>query len=488
MLLSKIKIGLLSVGASLLLMQSCTKGFEDLNQNPTRPTNVTPSEMITGVEKTASDIIYGVFVNGNLGMLYAQYYAQTQKENSSQYQLDEGSNNSIWSLYSVPLSNIDEIKRLNQINPDPGAQNENAVVDVLSVWIYQILTDIYGDIPYGQSLAGNENLTPSYDDAKLIYDSLVIKLDHAISQLDSDQPSFPTGELIYNGDPSQWKKLANSLKLRIGIRMADADPAKSKKIVEEAVASGVMTSIADEAKFPYLATVPDQFPFNEQKGTGIPNDFQVTATLVDFLKETKDPRLAIYARPATATKTYVGKPYGIGSFDQGFEGYSYPGTAVYSPTFPGYIMNYAEVAFALAEAAARGYNVGGNAADFYDKGVRASMTFWGVSEAEQTAFLKQNPYSNGNWRDVIGTQKWLALYNQGLQGWFERTRLDFKKPDGSPLFVAPKVSLDPNVQMVPSRLTYPTSEQSNNQDHYNEAIQKIGGKDSKAIRLWWQKK
>lgn len=486
MILHPIKTYLLILGAGLLFMQSCTKGFDSLNQDPTKPTDVTPSEMITGVEKSASDIVYSLNANGNLGMLYAQFYAQTQKESSSQYQLDEGTNNVIWGLYSGPLSNIKEIQRLNSIAPEPGAQNEDAIVQILGVWIYQILTDVYGDVPYSDALQGSADLTPVYNDAQQIYDSLVLTLDHSISQLDSTQPSFATGELIYNGDVLLWKKLANSLKLRIGIRMADAAPAKSKKIIEEAVASGVMRSAAEEARFPYLASVPDQFPFNEEKGTGIPNDFQVTETLVDFLKETRDPRLEIYARPATKTNEYVGKPYGLGSFEAGFEGYSYPGTAVYSPTFPGYIMSYAEVAFALAEAAQRGDKVGGDAAGFYAEGVKASMSFWGVSEADAAAFLKLNPYTAGNWRDVIGTQKWLALYNQGLQAWFERTRLQFKKPDGAALFVPPAQSLDPNVKMVPTRLTYPISEQSNNQQNYNDAIQRLGGTDSKGLPVWWQ--
>lgn len=487
MLRKKIYPYIFTLAALAFGLGSCTKGFDSLNQDPTRPTDVTPSEIITGVEKTASDIIYNNSVNGNLGMLYAQFYAQTQKENSSQYQLDEGSNNVLWNLYSSPLSNIAEIKRINSVTPDPGAQNENAIVDILSVWIYQVLTDVYGDVPYSEALAGSNNLTPVYNDAAGIYDSLLLKLDASIKDLDSAKPSFATGEIIYNGDINKWKKLANSLKLRIGIRMADASPAKSKKAVEEAVASGVMTSADDEAKFPYQPTVPDQFPFNEEDGTGIPNDFQVTETLVNFLKETQDPRLTIYARPATESDEYIGKPYGIGSFEGGFEGFSYPGTAVYSPTFPGYIMSYAEVEFALAEAAQRGYKVNGDAAQFYEAGVKASMTFWGVSDEDADAFLSLNPYQASKWRDVIGTQKWLALYNQGLQAWFERTRLKFKKPDGSPLFVAPANSLDPSVKMVPNRLTYPISEQSNNHENYSSAVQAIGGTDAKGIPLWWQK-
>ncbi|HEY0299443.1 MAG TPA: SusD/RagB family nutrient-binding outer membrane lipoprotein, partial [Arachidicoccus sp.] len=149
--------------------------------------------------------------------------------------------------------------------------------------------------------------------------------------------------------------------------------------------------------------------------------------------------------------------------------------------------SYAEVAFDLAEAAQRGWNVGGNAEDFYKKGVIASMTFWGVSNADANTYLKKNPYNAADWRDVIGTQKWLALYNQGLESWFERTRLNFKNPNGQPLFVAPKQSLDPSVTLVPYRLTYPIAEQSNNHTNYEKAIALFpDGRDAKGIRLWWQ--
>jgi hypothetical protein len=143
------------------------------------------------------------------------------------------------------------------------------------------------------------------------------------------------------------------------------------------------------------------------------------------------------------------------------------------------------VQFALAEAAARGFSVGGDAATFYENGVRASMKFWGVSDTDADAFLIANPYDQANWKNIIGSQKWVALYNQGLQGWFERTRLDFKKPNGDDFFVIPATILDNTVTSVPFRVSYPLAESSNNRDNYNEAKQTMGG-DTKGTKLWWQ--
>jgi hypothetical protein len=265
--------------------------------------------------------------------------------------------------------------------------------------------------------------------------------------------------------------------------MADADPETARQVIEQS-ASGVFQSAGDEAKFTYLKDAPDQFPFNDQDGTNIPNNFFVSSTLIDYLKETGDPRLPMYARIAPSSGTYKGKPYGLGSFT-GIDEYSRGSGKVYSVTFPGYIMSYAEVQFALAEAAARGFNVGGDAAMFYEKGVKASMAFWGVNTEDAEDFLTQNPYDEANWKNIIGTQKWVALYNQGLQGWFERNRLNFKKPDGEDFFIAPATILDNSVTFVPYRVTYPLAEKSNNAVNYQQAVQAMGT-DTKGTKLWWQ--
>lgn len=480
--IQKISIALLLL---CCLTQACTKNFDSLNADPTKPVTAPGEALITGAEKAASDVIYNNYVNGKIGMLYAQFWSQTQKESDSQYKLDEGCNNMLWGLYSGALSNLREIVRLHNVNAETVSQNEVAIANILSAWIFQVLADVYGNVPYHDALQGLGNFTPAYDDAPAIYDSLVLKLDSAIAMFDTSKSNFKSGELIYDGDIGKWKKLANSLKLRMGMRMADANPAKSKQIVEAAVAAGVLQSGDDDALFPYLATTPDQFPFNEQSGTGIPNDYVMSATLISFLQQYNDPRLPVYARPAKGDGGYHGKVYGQGIFNNDFTLHSYPGTRVYAPDFPGIIFTYSEVEFALAEAAARGYSVGGSAETHYQNAILANMKFWKVADADAQAYVARVPYDAANWRDVIGTQKWLALYMQGLQAWIERVRLNFKNTDGKALFIAP-VSLDPTVNMVPYRLTYPISEGNVNRTHYQDAGTAIGG-DTKGTKLWWNK-
>ncbi|MFL9483470.1 SusD/RagB family nutrient-binding outer membrane lipoprotein [Chitinophagaceae bacterium LWZ2-11] len=472
--------------STALAFTACTKNFESLNSDPTKPTDAPPENILTGAEKAASDVMYSNYTNGKIGMLYAQFWSQTQKESDSQYQLDEGCNNTMWGIYSSALSNLDVIRQMNIANPQAVTSNQVAIAGILSVWIYQVLTDVYGNVPYKQALSGAANFTPVYDDASAIYDSLLQRLTTLTALFDSTKGNYKSGELIYNGNINQWKKLAGSLKLRLGIRMADASPQKSRAAVEAAFASGLITVNTDNALFPYLTGVPDQFPFNEQSGTGTPNDYVMSQTAVNFMAQLNDPRLPVYARPSTGDGTIKGKPYGQGVFSNDFTAYSYPGTKVYSPNFPGIIMTAAEVEFALAEAVERGYTIPGTAEQHYKNGIAASMKFWNVADSSAATYLTTVPYNTNKWKDCIGTQKWLALYMQGLQAWFERVRLNFKNPgDGAEIFMNP-ISLDPNVQIVPTRLTYPISEGNINHINYQNAGNAIGG-DKKSTKLWWNK-
>lgn len=469
---------------------ACNKGL-DINSDPTKPGTATLESLITGAEKSALDIIYGEAVNGRIGMLYAQYWSQGQKETDSRYQLDESSNNTLWSIYRGALGNLAEIVRINQASPQAGSPNQVAIANILSIWIYQVLADAYGNVPFSQALSGLADFTPVYDDAAGIYDSLIQRLDRQVKLLDTASGGFRSGELIYNSDVTKWKKLANSLKLRMGMRMlggSGANEAKARNIIELAVAAGVLSSAADDALFPYQAAIGDQFPFNEQSGAGISNAYVVSETLVKYMKSVNDPRLPVYTRPIS-NGSIVGKPYGINasSNEYNISNLSYPGTRAYDPTFPGIIMTYTEIEFDLAEAAARGYSVPGTAAEHYANGIKSSFAFWKLSADSANAYLLRVPYAAGDWRNIIGSQKWLGLYMQGLQAWFERNRLKFELTDDAASFVAPVAgSLDPNVSFLPCRITYPVSEANINRVNYTNAGKDIGG-DSKGTKLWWMK-
>lgn len=478
-----------------LAVTSCKK-LDDMNRDPTKPTTAAPANLLTGAQKSTMDMLYSGLQNGFIAMSYAQYWTGNSRTNDSQFNLDEGNNAAFWNtLYRISLHNLDDLVKQNNANPGlPGVANQNAIAKITSAWIYQILADTYGNIPYTQSFQGSSNITPQYDDAQTIYNSLLDTLQAQINVLDSSQVSFETGDIIYNGDVMKWKKLANSLMLRLAIRMADANPEKAKQVIE-AHYKDALSDNSDNAQFQYLDAAPNKFPYNESERAII--DFSVTSTLVDYMKSVNDPRLGIYARPSKDDDTIKGLTYGSAASDPDrlSEGhYSFPGTQIYKSTMPGILMAYSEVEFILAEAAARGMSVGDDAATHYAKGITASINYWrtltnntDITDAVIEAYIAKVPYVAADWRNVIGTQKWLALYPQGFQAWFERTRLHFSKPGGQPLFIAPKSgSLDPSVTMVPYRLTYLQSEQTQNKASYEKAASAIGG-DKKGTKLWYNK-
>jgi hypothetical protein len=468
------------------------KDLEDMNHDPTKGTTTPTKTLLTNAEKSAMDFLYSGLQNGKIAMYYSQYWAANDKANDSRYLLDEGVNNSLWSsLYANTLRDLEEIIRLNRAHPPQGeTANQIAIASILKVWVYQILTDCYGDIPYTSTMQVTTDITPKYDDAKTIYLALADTLQAQIALLDNTQSSFTTGDIIYNGNVDSWKKLGNALLLRLAIRMADADKPKAQSIIEASYINAI-SSNTENAEFKYLNQAPNKFPYNDSEREL--TEFFVSGTLVDYLKSVNDPRLPIFARlpKDESIKDYVGMPYGTDAANPNRktqDKYSFPGKKIYAADMTGILITYPEVAFILAEAAARGMNVGADAGTYYTKGVTASLEYWGVKDDNTiNTYLAKVPYNAADWRNNIGSQKWLALYPQGFQGWFERTRLHFKKPGGADLFITPvDGSLDQHVTVVPYRLTYPVSEQQQNKANYDAASQAIGG-DTKAIKLWWNK-
>ncbi|OMP79509.1 SusD/RagB family nutrient-binding outer membrane lipoprotein [[Flexibacter] sp. ATCC 35208] len=467
-----------------LIMTGCKK-LDSINYDPTKSTTTEPPYLLTGAEKSVMDVLYSTLQNGYIGMHYAQFWSGNTRVADSQYSLDESNNNTLWTTLYAALHNLDLIRTLNTAKGNnPAAQNQNAIAGILKVWIMQMLTDTYVNVPYTQALNVTEYITPVYDDAKTIYSQLSDTLTANINALDASQPNFDDADVIFGGDVAKWQTLGHSLMLRLAIRMADRDNAKAQSLIE-ANYQGAMTSNSDNAEFAYLGADPNRYPMDETNRPII--DFYVSTTLVDYMRSINDPRLDIYARPVDGLTidTIYGMPYGMSTTDANRPtSASYPGTKIYSADMKAILMTYSEVAFTLAEAAARGYAVNGDAASYYEAGIRASMEYWGVTDGVDE-YLATLPYTGGEWKNVIGTQKWLSLYPQGFQAWFERIRLNFTKPDGSDLFIAPvSGSLDQNVTLVPYRLTYPIVESNSNSTNYTAAGSAIGG-DNKGTKNWW---
>lgn len=482
-------IKFLGLALIALLLQGCEKDMEELaSQNPNSPESVQAEWFLTNAQKELMDNMWDEWINARTGMFYAQYWSATAYTEESRYQIRESVNRTFWRSFYSSLKDLEEAKALAE--EESGTQNKIAIANIMKAWAIHVMSDQYGGLPFKEAI-NPEILAPDYDTQEAVYDELLAMLEAAVNSLDVAGGSYGSGDLIYQGDPSDWKKFGNSLRLRVALRMADVNESKASAVFA-AVAndpSNIMSSNMDNALFPYQTANPNNNPINENAKTR--TDFAVSKTLVDYMDSLNDPRLPIYARPAVNGGEFVGLEYGLTNAQATAipnNDVSLPGEAVEAPDAPGIYMLYSEVCFMMAEASARGWSVSGSGAQWYEEGIRSSMEFWGVDD--QTAiddYVAEQGFNEGDWRDVIGTQKWLALYMQGLQAWYEFTRLDFKKVTGEDLLMLPAAgSLDPELTgMFPQRMTYPDEEYTLNEDNVKSALAELGGSDSKASKLWW---
>ncbi|RXP58601.1 SusD/RagB family nutrient-binding outer membrane lipoprotein [Lutibacter sp. HS1-25] len=466
---------------------SCSSDLENLNQNIKDPAAVPGESLFTGAQKNLADQMVDLNVNINNTKLWSQYLQETTYTDESNYdQTTRSIPDTHWSvLYKDVLKDLDEaakvITNTTYTTPELEALKPNklAIIEILNVFAYAVLIETYGDIPYTESLDSN-NLLPKYDDGETTYKALITRLTTAINNLDTSKRSFDGADRIYKGDVMSWKKFAASLKLRMGILLADTDNAFAKSTVESAVSSGVFTSNSDNAGYIYLSADPNTNPIHDNLVLSGRHDFVAAKTIVDMMNSLGDYRISSYFLP-TSDGTYVGGAIGT---EATFTAHSQVTPRVENAVEPGIILDYAEVEFLLAEAAARTFNVGGTAKEHYDKAIKASFEFWNASNVDDYLAQPNVDYATvlsastatTPWKEVIGNQKWLALFNRGLEAWTSIRLLDFP-------IMAPAAEA---VSGYPNRYTYPVVEQTLNPTNYNAAATAIGG-DLPETKLFWDK-
>jgi hypothetical protein len=471
----------------LLTTGACDSDFEEINTDPNNPTEVPTAYLLSSAQQSLIQEAFGMNRNTNwdaIGMRYMQMWTSTLYTDDDRYAIREGDftefyRGGLTDLTEVIRLNTDELTKVKAAASGPN-QNQIAVARIIKAWAFQNITDIWGDIPYKEALQGLSKTTPAYDPQAEIYADLIGELDAATAQIDESAGEVK-GDLIYQGDVASWKRFAQSLKLRLGMRMSEVEPAKAAKAVQEALQAGVFTSNAQMATFQYLASAPYYNPLYYSYYIGTPT-IAVANTLIDKLKALNDSRLAAYAQEKENGGGYVGMPFGVSAAVAGSinnKNVSFQSLAILAPDSKRVLQSYAEVLFIQAEAAARGW-IPGNAEELYKAAITASMQYWGVPAADITTYLAQPAlaYNAANYRQSIGDQKWLALYLQGTEAWAEWRRLDY--PVLSP---APAAAQG---REIPRRRGYPLLEISLNKANYEAAVARQGP-DVMDTRVWWDK-
>ena len=465
------------LGLSLFTV-SCKKDLEKINKNPNAAENAQPDYLLTAAIKNTTDSYWGTANTMNSSLLFVQHWAKIQYTEEDRYIFSNSSFQDLWNTgYSRSLTNLNRIieqgDKLNQ-------PNYKGVALVLRSWVFLLLTDAYGDIPYKQAGNINEYITPEYDSQRDVYLGLLDDLKTAASLLDPSAKAI-AGDILYNGNIGRWKKFTNSLRLRIALRIADREPQKAGSVITEllSVTDPFISSNTENAQLVYL-TSPQQNPVNALFETR--DDYRVSKSVVDRLVQLNDPRLPIYASKTQAAtpQEYVGVPNGLSNGDAsnlGFAKTSKPGTYFLAPQAPAVILTYAEVLFNRAEAAARGFSTE-NAADLYIQAIKASLKQYNIADDVVNNYVSQTAvqYDAVNFKKSIGEQKWIALFGQGLESFSEWRRLDYP-------VLPPAVAGVLNGKM-PLRFIYPGTEQSLNGANYKKAVERQGA-DLLTTKLWF---
>ena len=525
--MKKLFISILSIAALLTTTVSCDDQLEEINKNPNAPEigETTTFGIFNGANYNLMTNARGSFSSGRMALPWVQYSAQRNYTEEDRFQFRETTNKSLWTDYYASAVDYKSIIDLNT-NPTTRTANEMygnpdnqiAAARVMLAYTFLQLVDAYGDVPYWsygnndpdfQALQIEKYLKPKFASQTKIYADLMKELKEAAAMVVVDgEPVFTRGDQLFKST-AKLKKFANSLRLRIATRVKGVVPGAEAHITE-AIASGVMTSNADNVGVKYQKDNINPSPFYRDFYISNRTDFAISNTFVDLLKGNLgtfglDPRLQKYAAPKTASKTavrdnkytetddltqYVGMPYGLTIAQAAGQrtGTSFWSSSVLKQDYTEILMEYAEVEFLLSE------NNGWNDVN-YRKGVTASMERWGVAPAKITAYVAT--LAPANQANVI-TQKYIALFMQPYEAFAEYRRTGYPntllQPGGTYKLNNPEGAVTTytftalnSLTAMPARFTYPVNLQQLNGTNVAAAAAAIGG-DKLDTKLIWDKK
>ncbi|WP_426586594.1 SusD/RagB family nutrient-binding outer membrane lipoprotein [Mucilaginibacter sp. R-33] len=465
-------------GAFAFLGAGCNKlkDFGDVNNNPAATVTPIPSALLSNVEANLGGYA-STGTEAISGGQYAQYFTETQYSGTSLYNLPQ---NGFTGNYAGNLNNLQLI-----INQNPSKNMVN-VAKILQQYIFWIVTDSWGDVPYSDALKGAANILPKYDSQETIYKGILTTLTTAINSFDSSPIS---GDIIYGGDVASWKRMANSLKLLVAIQMSKVTSSSSiaSAATNEAINpanGGVITTTDQNFKLQYPGGNYKSAWWNLYNGR---KDFAESKTLTDYTASTSDPRQAAFGgeseQAGNVTTSNIGVPYGLARLAvTSFTDANPKWARVLRGDFrlengSVTLITAAEVWLARAEAVNLGWitpTTSETVAIDFQNGIGESFVQWGLTSAAGKTFAQGLGTPN---IQLISTQRWVASYPDGHMAW------DIWRKSGYPVLTPAPDATNASKQIV-RRFVYATSEYNTNGANVNTAVARMGG-DTQDTRVWW---
>ena len=470
------KIVYLFIASVAFTAVSCDKDFEEINTTPNSSLVTDPNLLLASSIIATQNTMYNAQVGGDMGLCWAQHWSKVQYNDEERYIPRRALMNALYDNLYVTV--INEAKTAYTFAGNEGNTNLQGVSLVMQANAFQILTDVYGPVPFTESVI-LANVKPVFDSEEVVYDGILAMLDEAESLFATGTGEFTaTADLVYGGDVTKWRKFAASLKLKALMRISSKRNVNAE--VQALVDSGLLfSSNMDSAQLIYTSAQPDANPIYETVVFGGRKEYKVSSVLINALAGTSDPRLPVYAKVNNAG-LYVGNIPGEENSGN-YDGFSSPGARYLEPTLPGVFLSYAQVQFLLAEAANKGFIGGGidQARIYYFDGIRANMAVNGVSSTATDLYVaaaSNNFTTTAQANERIGYQTWLALYGQGIEAWTEWRRTGF--PALAPVQNAA-------INQIPSRFYYSTNSQNTNNANYTAASALLSNGDTMLSKVWW---
>jgi hypothetical protein len=487
---NKISHVLWSAVLALLLLVSCDKQFTETNTSPNDVTNI-PSEYLfanavrqTFLSNSVVDFIFGgqyahVYVGTNNARYidnYFDYFSSAEYRTAFEH------------FYLGPIRNISKVIELTNPGGEQENSTRNAMACIVSIVNYMQLTDMFGSVPYKDGGMGQNNiLYPKFDSVESIYTDMLAQLKDKIGILKTADPqkAYPGADPLYFNDLSKWIRFANSLRLRMAMRIRFKNPQLAQTVVKECLENPLIEENSQNAMIACQNSDITEFQnpmydsYNHWK-------WKMSKLFVDQLKNTSDPRLKVFVTPNEKNE-YLGIPNGLS--DNSFSEWDWnmtsnPTENLVGKAAPAYFMSASEIWLLRAEAAMA--NIAGTDANtLYRKGIQKSLEQWNVPQTEVDGFMQlAHTTLTGSQEQQLSkicTQLWIAYTPNTFEAWcnIRRTGYPFIEKRFAPVY-EPGAS-DGN---LPKRLCYPSIEANINRDNYNKAIEQQGP-DKITTALWW---